>query len=88
MKDLIDSDTGQWDREKIFDLFVYRTHMEIMSIPLRQTTTQDVLIWKENKSQSFMVKYAYQVALRMKETTQIEHFTASTELPYGGSYGD
>ena len=46
VKDLIDGDTGQGDREKIFDLFAYRTCMEIMSIPLRQNTTRDVLIWK------------------------------------------
>ena len=50
VKDLIDGDTGQWDREKIFDLFAYRTCMEIMSIPLQRNTTYDVLIWKENKS--------------------------------------
>ena len=59
VKDLIDSDTGQWGREKIFYLFAYRTHMEIMSIPLRQTTTWNVLIWKKNKSQSFTMKSAY-----------------------------
>ena len=62
VKDLIDSDTGQWDREKIFDLFAHRTHMEIMSMLLQRTNTRDVLIWKENKSQSFTVKFAYQVA--------------------------
>ena len=79
VKDLIDSDIRQWDREKIFDLFAHRTSMEIMSMPLPRTNTRDVLIWKENKSQSFTVKSAYQVALRMKETTQIEHSTARTE---------
>ena len=79
VKDLKDSDTGQWDREKIFGLFAHRTRMEIMSTPLRRTNTRDVLIWKENKSQSFTVKPAYQVAFRMKETTQIEHSTARTE---------
>ena len=79
--DLIDGDTGQWDREKIFNLFAYRKHMEIMSIPLRQNTTRDVLIWKENKSHSFIVKSAYRVALRMKANTQTEHSAASTERP-------
>jgi len=59
VRDLIDGDTGQWDREKIFDLFAYRTRMEIMSIPLRPNTTQDMLVWKENKSHSFIVKFAY-----------------------------
>ena len=29
VKNLIDSATGQWDREKLFDHFAYRTCMEI-----------------------------------------------------------
>ena len=49
LKDLIDGDTGQWDREKISNLFAYKTSMEIMSIPLQRNKTRDVLIWKENK---------------------------------------
>ncbi|XP_075674872.1 putative mitochondrial protein AtMg00310 [Castanea sativa] len=36
VKDLIDSNTMQWDREKIFDLFAHRRRMEILSIPLQQ----------------------------------------------------
>ena len=36
VKDLIDSNTMQWDREKIFDLFAHKTRMEIMSIPLQK----------------------------------------------------
>ena len=51
--------------------------MEIMSIPLRQNTTQDVLIWKENRLQLFTVKSAYRVALRMNANIQIEHSIAS-----------
>ena len=34
VSDLIDANTRQWDREKIFDLFAFRTRMEIMAIPL------------------------------------------------------
>lgn len=57
VKDLIDSNTMQWDRKKIFDLFAHKTRMEIMSIPLQQNTAgRDVLVWKENQSQSFSVK--------------------------------
>ena len=78
----MESNTMQWDREKIFDLFAHRTRMEIMSIPLQQNTaTRDVLIWKESKSQSFSVKSAYQVVMKMKELTLIEHSTAITEKP-------
>ena len=70
VKDLMESNTMQWDSEKIFDLFAHRTRMEIMSIPLQQNTAaRDVLIWKENRSQSFSVKSAYQVVMRMKELT-------------------
>ena len=87
VRDLIDGDTGQWDREKIFDLFAYRSCMKILSIPLRQNTTRDMLVWKENKSHSFTVKFAYRVALRMKANTQTEHSIASTERPYGGRFG-
>lgn len=82
VKDLMDINTMQWDREKIFDLFAHRTRMEIVSIPLQQNiTTRDVLIWKENKSQSFSMKSAYQVVMRMKEPTLIEHSTAITKKP-------
>ena len=57
VKDLIDVHTFQWDREKIHDLFVFahRTLTEILSISLQSNPTQDVLVWKENKSHSFSV---------------------------------
>lgn len=82
VKDLIDSYTMQWDREKIFDLFAHKTRKEIMPIPLQQNTAGlDVLVWKENQSQSFSMKSAYRVAIRMKEKTRIEHSTTNTERP-------
>ena len=34
VKDLINSAIGQWDREKLFVLFAYRTCMEIQKLPL------------------------------------------------------
>ena len=53
-----------------------------MSIPLQQNTAgRDVLVWKENRSQSFSVKSAYRFTIRMKEQTRIEHSTANTERP-------
>ena len=49
VKDLIDSNTMQLDREKIFDLFAHKTRMEFMSIPLQQNTaSRDVLVWTKN----------------------------------------
>ena len=81
VKDLIDVHTFQWDREKIHDLFVFahRTRMEILSIPLQSNPTRDVLVWNENKSHSFSVKSAYQVAIRLQELNQVEHSTAGKD---------
>lgn len=76
VSDLIDTTTVQWDREKIFDLFAHQTRMEILAIPLSMTNTQDTLVWKENSANIFTVNIAYQVALRLKERSQIEHSRA------------
>ena len=67
VSDLIDSTTMQWDREKIFDLFVYQTRKKILAIPLSLTASQDKLVWKENSVMLFTVKSAYHVALKLKE---------------------
>lgn len=67
VSELMDANSRQWDREKIFDLFAYRTWMEIMAIPLSLAVDRDKLVWKENRKNIFSVKSAYQVALRMKE---------------------
>lgn len=58
----MDVDTGQWDRVKLSFWFERHTCEDILRVPLTNTTTSDVLIWKENKSQSFTVKSAYGVA--------------------------
>ena len=67
VSDLIDANTRRWDREKIFDLFAFRTRMEIMAIPLLTSETHDTLVWKENRSMQFLVKSAYHVSLRKNE---------------------
>ena len=79
VNELIDRATMQWDREKIFDLFTYRTRMDILSIPLGNNSACDVLVWKENKSQTFTLKSAYQVACKLKEATRVEHSTAASD---------
>ena len=79
VSDLIDSTTMQWDREKIFDLFVHQTRKEIPAIPLSMTVPQDKLIWKENSAKLFAVNSAYQVALNLKEKNQVEHSRAVTD---------
>ena len=50
-----------------------------LSINLQSNLNRDVLIWKENNSQTFLVKSAYQVTIRLKEQTRIEHSTASRD---------
>lgn len=79
VKDLIDATTLQWDRDKVFNLFAHRTRLEILSISLQDNPNRDVLMWKENNSQTFLVKFAYQVVIRLKEQTWIEHSTASRD---------
>lgn len=49
---------------------------EILSIPLNHLDSRDTLIWKENKSQQFSVKSAYQLALRMQNGHVVEHSSA------------
>ena len=71
--DLIDKDTWQWDRGKLFAMFDRRTCEAILALPLTRQNSQDKLIWKENRSQRFMVRSAYQVALRLKYPQQAEH---------------
>ena len=47
--------------------------MEIQQLPLPRLSSRDVLVWKENNSQKFIVKSAYQVAQWMKEQSRVEH---------------
>ena len=77
--DFIDSTTMKWDREKIFDLVAYQSRMEILAIPLSRTTSWDTLIWKDNSAKLFKAKTAYQVALSLKERTQVKHSRAGTD---------
>ena len=76
VKDLIDGHTKQWDREKIFDLFAHGTRMEILATALPQDGSRDTLICKETKSGDFLVKSAYKLAIRMKDTFRGEHSAA------------
>ena len=34
VKDLIETETGQWEREKVFDLSAHRNQIEILQVPL------------------------------------------------------
>ena len=71
--DLIDKDTWQWDRGKLFAMFDRRTCEYILALPLTRQNSQDKLIWKENRSQRYTDRSPYQVALRLKYPQQAEH---------------
>ena len=62
VSELIDEDTGQWNRQKVQELFAPSTRFEILAIPLNALHRRDELEWKENRARSFSVKDAYQVA--------------------------
>ena len=64
--ELIDEDTGQWDRGKVFTTFAQRTCEEILETPLNNVNSRDVLVWQENKAKKFTVRTAYRVAVRTK----------------------
>ena len=81
VSELIDENSRQWNREKLFDLFAYHTRMEIMAIPLAWVSGRDKLNWKENKGKVFSVKSAYQVALRLKQQDCVKHSTAARDRP-------
>ena len=69
VRELVDVDTGQWDRAKLSFWFERHTCDDILRVPLTNTIANDVLRWKENKSNSFTVKSAYGVALRLLNPT-------------------
>lgn len=73
VRELVDDDTKQWDREKITYWFEPHICNDIWRIPLDNMQTQDVLIWKENKSRTFSIKSAYKVALRLQYPLAGDH---------------
>ena len=58
---------------KLFATYDRRTCESILALPLTHQNSHDKLIWKENRSQRFTVRSAYQVALRLKYPNQAEH---------------
>ena len=61
VRELMDEVTGQWDKTKLAYWFERHTCADILSIRLNNLHASDVLVWKENKPQSFTVKSAYGV---------------------------
>ena len=72
----MDIDTGQWDRTKLSFWFERHTCEDILRVPLTNTIARDMLIWKENKLNSFTVKSAYRVAQGLLNPTKGGHSMA------------
>ena len=80
VRELVDEDTKQWDRAKLVYWFEAHTCVDILSsTPLSNLYANDVLVWKENKSQTFSVKSAYGVAQRVLNPSDGDHFMASVD---------
>ena len=72
----IHEDTRQWDRGKLFATFTHKTCEEILSLSLNNLASRDVLVWKENTTNKFSLRIAYQVALCLKNHNNAEHSSA------------
>lgn len=67
------------DRGKIHALFDRQTCEDILAVPLNQLSSPDKLVWKEDRTHSFSVRTAYQVALRLKIPHQAEHSSVQVQ---------
>ena len=65
---------------KLFATYDRRTCESILALPLTHQNSHDKLIWKENRSQRFTVRSAYQVALRLKYPNQAEHSSVQAHV--------
>ena len=63
VKNLIKSDSKEWDDNFIKQTFMPQDADAILSIPLSARRAQDRVVWAENKSGKFFVRSAYQLAL-------------------------
>lgn len=61
VRELVDEDINHWDKALKY-WFENHTCADILSIPLANLHANDMLVWKENKSQTFSVKLVYGVA--------------------------
>ena len=76
VRELVDLETGQWDRAKLAYWFEPHTCADILSIPMPNRQPNDTLVWKENKANVFSVKSAYMVALRVLHPSFGDHSNA------------
>jgi len=79
VRELVDEDTKQWDRDKITYWFETHTCNDILRIPLTNMHARDVLTWKENMSRPFLVETTYKVALRLQYPSTGDHYLAHSD---------
>ena len=77
--ELINVETRQWDRAKLAYWFEPHTCDDILHLPLPNIQSNDVQVWKENKSNSFSIKSAYSVALSILHSSTGNHLNAGTD---------
>lgn len=76
---LIDKDTWQWVKIKVYEFFAPRTRSDILAIPLCYNRPKDKLIWKENNKHEFSMKTTYHVALRLCMQVDIDNLRAQKD---------
>ena len=68
MANLIDHDSRQWDRGKLFNLFDTETERNILKINLPHLQQNDQIFWCLSKSGSFSIKSTYMSIIQTKLT--------------------
>lgn len=79
VRELADEDTKQQDKSKSKLAYWFEPHIrvDILSIPLPNLQSKDVLVWKENKSNIFTIKSMYSLVLRMLHPSTGDHSDAA-----------
>ena len=80
--DSIDHRTRQWNGPLLHTTFLQSTTEDIQRIKIGEEGVRDKLRWKENKNGCFSVRTAYRVALRLKQTENVEHSTAREDKKF------
>ena len=79
--EFINPQTKQWERGKVNAWFQPPSRDEVLRVRLGSLEGRNTLIWNENKAQTFLVRTAYQVALRMNQTGSDEHSKVQEDKP-------
>ena len=67
--ELINRASNEWDIDILSQWFLPEDRDAILGIPLSTSSTNDRLVWAENKSEKFTVKNAYFLALEEQKNS-------------------